>query len=127
MGAPATASLGFAMGIERLLLVLSNQKKEIGEDRPCDIYIAPMGEKAALKAASICATLRKAGFSAQTDICGRGLKAQMRYANKIGTKKSVVLGDNELETGIIHLKNMADGSEKEINLDALVEELKEGI
>lgn len=126
MGAPATASLGFAMGIERLLLVLSNQKKEIGEDRPCDIYIAPMGEKAALKAASICATLRKAGFSAQTDICGRGLKAQMRYANKIGTKKSVVLGDNELETGIIRLKNMADGSEKEINLDTLVEELKEG-
>ncbi len=124
MGAPATPSLGFAMGIERLLLVLSNQNKEIGEKLPCDIYIAPMGDKAVVKAAAICSTLRKAGYCAQTDICGRGLKAQMRYANKIGARYSIVLGDNELESGIVRLKNMSVGEEKEINLNDIVEYLK---
>ncbi|MEE0947013.1 MAG: histidine--tRNA ligase [Acutalibacteraceae bacterium] len=124
MGAPATASLGFAMGIERLLLVLANQQKEIGEKQYCDVYIAPMGEKAVVKASAICSQLRKAGLSAQTDICGRGLKAQMRYANKIGAKKSIVLGDSELESGIVRLKNMEDSTETEINLDQIVEALK---
>lgn len=124
MGAPATPSLGFAMGIERLLLVLANQNKEIGEKARCDIYIAPMGEKAAVKAAAICSKLRSSGFCAQTDICGRGLKAQMRYANKIGARFSVVLGDNELESGIIRLKDMSVGEEKEISLDSIVEFIK---
>jgi histidyl-tRNA synthetase len=121
MGAPATPSLGFAMGIERLLLVLANQGKEVGKKQVCDIYVAPMGEAAVIKAAAVCSSLRKSGFSAQTDICGRGLKAQMRYANKIGARYSVVLGDTELETGIVRLKDMALGEEKEIKLDSLVE------
>lgn len=121
MGAPATPSLGFAMGIERLLLVLANQGKDVGEKQGCDIYVAPLGEAAVIKAAAICSSLRKFGFSAQTDICGRGLKAQMRYANKIGARYSVVLGDSELETGIVRLKDMALGEEKEIKLDSLVE------
>ena len=123
MGAPATASLGFAMGLERLLLVLSNQQKDIGEKQVCDIYIAPMGQKATVKAMAICDSLRKAGFIALTDICKRGLKAQMRYANKIGARYSIVLGDNELENGSVRLKNMSDSSEKEISLDCIVEAL----
>ena len=124
MGAPSTPSLGFAMGIERLLLVLANQNKELGENPSCDIYIAPMGERAVVKAASVCSILRKAGYCAQTDICGRGLKAQMRYANKIGARFSVVLGDNELESGVVRLKDMGTGEEKEISLNSIVEFLK---
>ncbi len=123
MGAPATPSLGFAMGIERLLLVLANQQKEIGKKQICDIYIAPMGDKATTKAAAICTALRGKGYSAQTDICGRGLKAQMRYANKIGARYSIVLGDNELESGIARIKNMESGEEKEISLDLIAEVL----
>ncbi len=124
MGAPATASLGFAMGIERLLLVLKSNEKEIGEKPICDIYIAPMGEKANLKALAICSSLREKGFSALTDICGRGLKAQMRYANKIGARYSVVLGDDELESGSIRIKNMQSGEEQEIAIDSICEVLK---
>ena len=124
MGAPATPSLGFAMGIERLLLVLANQNKEVGNKQICDIYIAPIGDTASVKAAAVCTALRKAGFSAQTDICGRGLKAQMRYANKIGARFCVVLGDNEIETGIINLKNMETGEQKEIELENLITALK---
>ena len=124
MGAPATASLGFAMGIERLLLVLKSNEKEIGEKPVCDIYIAPMGEKATIKALAICSGLREKGFSAQTDICGRGLKAQMRYANKIGARYSIVLGDNELESGSARIKNMETGEETEIALNSISTALK---
>ena len=63
----------------------------------------------------------------QTDICGRGLKAQMKYANKIGAKFSMVLGDTEVETGKARLKDMKEGVEKEINLSETVEELGEEI
>ena len=124
MGAPATASLGFAMGIERLLLVLKNSEKQVGEKPVCDLYIAPMGEKANVKALAICACLRDKGFSVQSDICGRGLKAQMRYANKIGARFSIVLGDNELESGLIRIKNMETGEDKEIAIESISEELK---
>lgn len=123
MGAPATASLGFAMGIERLLMVLNNRNKALGEKPVCDIYIATMGEAATKKASALCSNLRKEGIWAETDICGRGLKAQMRYANKIGARFSVVLGDNELESGIAKLKNMETGEEQEISLDSLAKAL----
>lgn len=121
MGGPATASLGFAMGIERLLMVLESQNKDFGEKPVCDIYIAPMGEAAERKASCLCTLLRKEGISAQTDICGRGLKAQMRYANKIGAKYSLVLGDDELSSNTAKLKNMENSEETEIKLDSLVE------
>ena len=113
MGAPATASLGFAMGIERLLLVLKNSEKQVGEKPVCDLYIAPMGEKANVKALAICSCLRD-----------QGLKAQMRYANKIGARFSIVLGDNELESGLIRIKNMETGEDKEIAIESISEELK---
>ena len=90
----------------------------------CDIYIAPMGEKATTKALYLCSSLREKGFCAVTDICGRGLKAQMRYANKIGARFSVVLGDNELESGSVRIKNMLTGEEKEIDLNSICELLK---
>ncbi len=127
MGGPATPSLGFAMGIERLMLVLEAQKAELPKAPTTDLYIATMGEKAQVKATSLCADLRREGLKAETDICGRGLKAQMKYANKIGAKFSMVLGDNEIEVGKARLKDMAEGTEKEIELSETVEELGEAI
>jgi histidyl-tRNA synthetase len=121
MGAPATASLGFAMGIERLLMVLNSQNKDFGEKPLCHIYIAPMGDAANRKASSLCSMLRANGIWAETDICGRGLKAQMRYANKIGALYTIVLGDSELEEGKARLKCMENGEETEIELSGIVE------
>ena len=127
MGGPTTASLGFAMGIERLMLVLEAQKAELPDAVTTDIYIASLGESANIKATELCANLRQEGLKAETDICGRGLKAQMKYANKIGAKFSLVLGENEIDTGKAKLKDMAEGTEKEINIDEIVEELGEAI
>ena len=123
MGGQAQPGLGFAMGVERLLMVLESQKAELPEPRLCDIYIAPMGEAAALKAAVLCKQLRDEGFEAGTDIVGRGLKAQMRFANKLGAKYTLVLGDSEIESGKARLKCMANGEETEVDINALPEAL----
>ena len=123
MGGQAQPGLGFAMGVERLLMVLESQQAEIPEAPLCDIYIAPMGDAAALKAAMLCKDLREEGFEAATDIVGRGLKAQMRYANKLGAKYTLVLGDSEIESGKAKLKCMADGTETEVDINALTEAL----
>lgn len=123
MGGPQTAALGFGMGIERLMLALENTDAPFPESKKCDIYIAPMGEAAAVKATALCSLLRADGFEAQCDICGRGLKAQMKYADKIGAAYSVVLGDNELQTGVCNIKNMQSGEVKEIEIDNIADEL----
>ena len=123
MGSQPQPALGFAMGIERLLMVLENQGAELPLPRPCDIYIAPMGDAAAIKAGVLCAQLRDEGFEALTDIVGRGLKAQMRYANKIGARFTIVLGDSELISGKAKLKFMESGEEKEVDLNNLADEL----
>lgn len=127
MGGQDTPSLGFAMGIERLMMVLEAQKAELPEESTCDLFIATLGDKATLKASALCRELRDEGYKVQTDICTRGLKAQMKYANKIGAKFTLVLGDNEVDGGKANLKNMTDSSEREIALNEIVEELGEEI
>ncbi len=123
MGGNDTPALGFGMGIERLLLLLENSGAELPPDKPCDLYIAPMGDNAAIKATSLCNMLRKDGFSVQTDVCGRGLKAQMKYADKIGALFSCVLGDNELSANKAAVKNMKTGETSEISLDGFSDAL----
>ena len=127
MGGPAVASLGFGMGIERLMLLLKAQQTELPEAHTTDIYIATLGDKAILKASELCAELRREGYKAETDICSRGLKAQMKFADKIGAKFTVVLGDDEIDGGKARLKDMAEGTVKEIKLSELTEELGEAI
>lgn len=123
MGGQPTPSLGFAMGIERLMMVLEAQNADMPEAPTCDLYIASMGDNASLKATALCNSLREDGFSVQTDICAKGLKAQMKFANKIGAKFTLVLGDDELNNNTAKLKNMQSGEETEIALSELSEEL----
>ena len=127
MGGPAVPSLGFAMGIERIMLLLEAQGTKLPESSSCDLYIAAMGDAAALKATELCSSLRKDGFKVQTDICSRGLKAQMKFADKVGAGFSVVLGDNEIESGKARLKNMSTGEETEIPLSDLSDSLFKAI
>ena len=127
MGGPSVASLGFGMGIERLMLVLKAQQTELPEAPTTDIYIATLGDKAVLKASKLCAELRREGYKAETDICSRGLKAQMKFADKIGAKFTVVLGDDEIDGGVAKLKDMKEGTVREIKLSELTEELGEAI
>ena len=118
MGGNPTPALGFAMGLERLIMTMEKQGCEFAEPRQCDIYIGSMGEAAGIKAAALVNELRTGGVKAEWDVMGRGVKAQMKYANKIGAAYSIILGDNELAEGKAKLKNMQSGEESEIALDS---------
>ena len=98
-------------------MVMENQGACFPEDKKCELYIASMGEKAQIKATELCTALRNEGFIAQSDVCARGLKAQMRFANKLGAQFCLVLGDDEIASGKARLKNMGDSTETEISLD----------
>lgn len=117
LGGKHLPSLGFAMGIERLLMLMDKQGIEIPKPSTCDLYIAVMGEKASLKSFEIIKAVRSCGLIAETDVVGRGLRAQMKYADKIGAKFSMVLGDNEIEQGKAVIKNMSSGEQTEMVLD----------
>lgn len=117
LGGKHLPSLGFAMGIERLLMLMDKQDIEIPKPSTCDLYVAVMGESASLKSFEIIKAVRSCGLIAETDVVGRGLRAQMKYADKIGAKFSMVLGDNEIEQGKAVIKNMSSGEQTEIVLD----------
>ena len=117
LGGADQPGIGYAMGIERLLMVLEAQGIEIPKPAPCDLYIASMGEDAAVRAMELAAALRSEGFAAESDLVGRSLKAQMKYADKIGAKFSMVIGDDELAAGKAKVKNMATGETAEVELD----------
>ncbi len=125
LGGPHTPSLGFAMGTGRLLMLLEAQGIELPKPAACEIYVAPMGENATVEAMRIVSELRSNGISAQTDVAGRSLKAQMKYADKIGARYTMVLGDDEISQGKAKLKNMDNGEVTEVELKDLAEDFME--
>ena len=119
LGGAAQPGLGFGMGLERVLMVMQEQGCAFPEPPKCELYLVSMGDAAARKCFALATELRKGGVSAQCDVVGRSLKAQMKYADKLGARYTIVLGDQELETGVAKLKNMATGEAEEVSLDAL--------
>lgn len=118
-GGGDVSGIGFAVGIERLLLLLENTGVAIPCDEKVKIYISPMGEEASEKAFAITHNLRKVGIIAETDHMGRSIKAQFKYADKIGAEYVGVIGTNELADNVIKIKRMSDGEEKTIPIDSL--------
>ena len=123
LGGPKTPGLGFAMGLERLLLVLEAQKIDFPEERRCELYIANIGEEAGRKAGELTNSLRQEGFYVECDTMDRSLKAQMKYADKIGARMSMVLGEDELKNGSARVKNMETGETVEVAFDKLADTL----
>ncbi|MBE7081463.1 MAG: histidine--tRNA ligase [Clostridiales bacterium] len=120
LGGSDVAGIGFAVGIERILMLLENLNVEIPNDSQIEYYVAPMGEKESEKAFEIVSMLRQKGISADLDHMNRGIKAQFKYADKIGAKKVIVIGSDELEKGIFKVKEMSTGSEEFLSIDELV-------
>lgn len=117
LGGKHLPSLGFAMGMERLLMLMDKQGIEIPKPSSCDLYVATMGDKAKEKAFLLIKSVRDCGLIAETDVVGRGLRPQMKYADKIGAKFSLVLGDNEIEQNSAEVKNMTTGEKTTLALD----------
>lgn len=116
LGGAPTPALGFAMGIERLIMTMESQGCDFIEPKKCALYIAAMDDTAMEKTIVLTKMLRDDGIWAEYDLAGRGLKAQMKYANKLGADFSMVLGSNEIESGKANLKNMETGEQTEISL-----------
>jgi histidyl-tRNA synthetase len=123
IGGAATPGIGFALGVERFLMELKAQGIEPDEPAQPTVYIAGIGAVASARARQLVFDLRKAGIFAETDVCGRSLKAQLKYAGKTGARYSIVLGDDEIAAGVAQLKTMADGSEQPVVLAELVTRL----
>ena len=121
VGGKPTPAVGFGLGLERLLLVLENLNKLNACEEHTDLYVLPIGENAKEYALSLVSKLRSEGISAETDIMDRGIKAQMKYADKSGARYVVALGDDEIASGTIKLKNMSDGREIPCEIDRIAE------
>ena len=121
LGGAPTPGLGFGLGLERILLHLQAIEAPLPEREACELYIATRGDEALATAAKLAHELRGEGFSVQFDTMGRSLKAQMKYADKIGAHYTMVLGESELEGGLARLKHMQSGTEKELPLAGFAE------
>lgn len=123
-GGTPTPGIGFAVGVERLLIEMESLGITIPEpDKPA-VYIAAIGDAASQYAEKLVFNLRSNGISAERDLMQRSVKAQMKYANKINAQYAVVLGDDEINNNRAVLKNMENGEQKEVSLDSISDELK---
>ena len=118
LGGQPTPGLGFGSGIERVQLVMEAEGRFGQAAEGCDLFVAVADESAAGRAALLVSELRGMGVRAERDVMGRGLKAQMKYADRIGAKNAVTLGGNELESGLCRLRDMAAHGERECPVDA---------
>ncbi len=118
LGGPATPAVGFGMGITRVILAMQ-QEGVVPELSPAaDVYIAPLGSDTSELAFRLTEQLRALGVRADTDLIGRSLKAQMKYADKQGARYTLVIGGDEAANGVATLKSMTGGENVTVLLDA---------
>lgn len=122
-GGQDTGAVGFAMGMERVLMLMEEQGISFEDENRPVIYIGSTGEKGFIEAQKIGHNLRKKGIYAEYDIVKRSVKAQLKYADKINSKYVIIIGDNEIETGKINLKIMDESLQREIYLENLEKEI----
>lgn len=118
---PETPAVGFGMGIERLLIVLESQGLLPNTEPQTTVFAGHMGEAGKALACSMIHKLRQNGISAEGDILGRSVKAQMKFADKLGAKYSLIIGDDEVKTGIFKIKDMKTGAVTEIAANGIIE------
>lgn len=123
-GGKTTPGIGFAVGIERLLLEMDSQNVTVPKPQKAEIFLATIGKKAEEFAENLIYTLRSEGISAEMDHMGRSVRAQLKYADRIGASSIVVLGDKEIDSNKAVLRNMETGEEKDVSLDSILNRLK---
>ena len=124
IGSTDMPGIGFAVGMERLLLTMKEEGVELSLEENPAVYIASLGEKAAEAAFGITHELRKRGIYAEKDYLSRSLKAQMKGADRLKVKYVVMIGDDELAKNALVVRNMADGSQEEVAIEEIVSYLE---
>jgi len=120
LGGPSVGAIGFAFGIERLLLVPSTEYRVPSNNL---VYMITLGEAAKAQGLKLLANLRRAGVTSDTDYEGKSLKGAMRKANDLGARYVVIIGEDEINKGVVMLKDMASGEQKEVKQENLCSEL----
>lgn len=116
LGGSDFPAVGFASGMERVLIALEKNEISIPLPKPLDIYFVSLGDAALDWVHKTMPTLRRSGVSADTDYLGRSMKAQMREANKIQARYVVIIGENELAENKVAVKNMSDSTQHDVNI-----------
>ncbi len=124
MGASPTPSLGFGMGIERLLLTLEKLGITLPIEKKPPVFIATMGPAAKAAGVKLLSDLRNVGMAAETDFIGKSLKSQMKLADKLGASCVLILGDDEVAQGVVTLRDMLSKEQRQIPVSDVVMALK---
>lgn len=124
-GGPETAGFGFGLGVERLLLILEKQGVALPIENALDVYIAVLGEGANVKSLELVQALRQQGFKAERDYLNRKLKAQFKSADVFAAKTLITLGESEVESGQVTVKNNQTREEVEVTLDTISQNFSE--
>jgi histidyl-tRNA synthetase len=120
LGGRPTPGIGFALGIERVLVAIPSDDESITKIAGNKIIVAHMGDESKSAGVKLCSELRRAGIAAVLAPPGRSLKSQLRYASFIRATHAVIIGDRELESGSFMLRNLGDREQREIPRDDLV-------
>lgn len=123
IGGPDQPGIGFGIGLERILLILENQGVELTEAKPLDVYFVALGEAADQEITKQLFNLRSLGYAAERDYLGRKMKAQLKSADRLAARFTAILGEDELNAGVITLKEMATGEQRTVKLDELASSL----
>ncbi|MDD4237978.1 MAG: histidine--tRNA ligase [Desulfotomaculaceae bacterium] len=124
-GGPPIPGIGFALGIERIILAMQRQNLSFGDAGGTDVFIVTANQAAAGEAVRLLFKIRSAGISADKDYMNRSLKAQMKYAGKAGAGYTVIIGEDELKQGTALVRNMGLGQQESVPLGEVVNFLKE--
>lgn len=123
-GGPDIPGIGFALGLERLLLAMANDPQPAWPALDLEVFLAVLDEKYTDAAMHILDCLRRAGIRADRDYNGRSMKAQMKLANKLGARIVVLMGENEMDQGIFSVRSMGTGQQEEIPQQELIPYIK---
>lgn len=124
LGGQELSGVGFGLGVDRALLALKAEEQQVTAGNRVDVYGVAMGADAKRRMVTLINDLRVAGISADMAYGDRGLKGAMKGADRAGASYALVLGDRELETGVVAVKNLAEHSQEEVALDTVVDKLR---
>ncbi|MDY2959673.1 MAG: histidine--tRNA ligase [Hornefia sp.] len=124
IGGPPIPGVGFGLGKERLLMLMEANEVEAPEEDPSDVFIVTMGDNAKTKGLELLRELHKKGISAQMDTLSRNVKGQFKYAARLNARKTIVIGDEELEKGVVQIKDMDKHQQQEVAFADIFETIK---
>ena len=123
LGGPPIPGVGFGLGIERLLLLMEANNAYFPEENRVDAFIAVMGDAAKAFGLKLARELRAKGITAEMDTLARNIRGQFKYADRLNARYTLVIGDNELEKGVVSLKDMVKSEQREIKIEDIYKEI----